>query len=128
MSELQSGRKRFFTGLAFLAPNLTIFSVFTLGPVIFTLIIAFFDWDPFTAAKFVGFANFNAILADSQFWYYVFNTIVFMIGLPLSMAGSLFLASMMSQKIRGIIAYRSVYYLPSITNGVAMFFTLEGHV
>ena len=107
--------------LAFFAPNMAIFAVFTLVPVIFTLVLAFFEWDPFTTARFVGFDNFNVILADRQFWYYLLNTLVFMLGLPLSMAGSLFLAVMLSQKLRAVIAYRTAYYLPSITNGVALF-------
>ena len=114
-------RNQLFKGLGFITPNLAIFLLFTLGPVLFTLGLAFFRWDPFTGATFVGFGNFNHVLTDSSFWYYLLNTLVFMIGLPLSMAGSLFLAVVLSQKVRGVLAYRSIFYLPSITNGVALF-------
>ncbi len=109
-----------FAGLAFLAPNFTIFTVFTLLPVLFTVSLAFFQWDPFSAPRFVGFANFNQFLADPQFWYYLLNTCVFMLGLPLSMAGALFLAVVLSQKLRGTIAYRTVFYLPTVTSGIAL--------
>jgi multiple sugar transport system permease protein len=108
-------------GLAFISPNLSLFLVFTLAPALFTLALAFFKWDPFTSPRFVGFANFNQLFADTSFWYYLGNTLVFMLGLPLSMAGSLFLAVLMSQKLRGVIGYRTVFYLPTITNGVALF-------
>lgn len=109
------------SGLGFIAPNLTIFLVFTLVPVVFSLALSFFRWDPFGSPTFVGFENFNRLLVDREFWYYMLNTVVLMLGLPLSIAGSLFLAVMMSQKLRGIVAFRTVYYLPTITNGVALF-------
>jgi len=109
------------SGLAFIAPNLTIFMVFTLIPVVFSLGLSFFRWDPFGSPTFVGFENFNRLLADRQFWYYMLNTLVFMIGLPLSIAGALCLALLMSQKLRGVVFFRTVFYLPTITNGVALF-------
>lgn len=118
---LRRQRARMFTGLAFISPNLTLFLIFTLIPALFTLGLAFFKWDPFVAPQFVGFTNFNMLVADTNFWYYLGNTLVFMLGLPLSLAGSLFLAVLLSQKLRGVIAYRTLFYLPTITNGVALF-------
>jgi multiple sugar transport system permease protein len=109
------------TGLAFISPNLALFLVFTLAPALFTLALAFFKWDPFVAPQFVGFTNFNLLFADTHFWYYLGNTLVFMLGLPLSLAGSLLLAVLLTQRLRGLIAYRTVFYLPTITNGVALF-------
>jgi multiple sugar transport system permease protein len=105
---------------AFIAPNAAIFLVFTLIPVIFTLGLAFFRWDPFTSPEFVGFDNFNRALASADFWYYLWNTLVFLLGLPLGMAGALFMAVLLSQKIRGVVAYRTIVYLPTVTSGVAL--------
>lgn len=114
-------RRALFAGLSFISPNLALFLVFTLGPTLFTLGLAFFRWDPFTTPTFVGFENFNRMFDDTRFWYYLLNTAVFMLGLPLTMAGSLFLAVILSQKLRGVIAYRTVFYLPTLTSGVALF-------
>jgi ABC-type sugar transport system permease subunit len=114
-------RRALFAGLSFISPNLALVLVFTLGPTLFTLGLAFFRWDPFTQPTFVGFENFNRMFADSRFWYYLLNTGVFMLGLPLTMAGALFLAVVLSQKLRGVIAYRTVFYLPTLTSGVALF-------
>ena len=108
-------------GLAFIGPNLALFLVFTLGPALFTLALAFFRWDPFGTPVFAGFENFNRLMADASFWYYLGNTLIFMLGLPISIAGSLFLAVVLSQKLRGVLAYRTIFYLPTITNGVALF-------
>jgi ABC-type sugar transport system permease subunit len=107
--------------LAFILPNLSIFTVFMAVPVLFTLGLAFFRWDPFAGATFVGFDNFNEIFSSKEFWFYMLNTLIFMIGLPLSIIGSLMLASALSIKMRGVLAWRTIYYLPSITNGVALF-------
>jgi multiple sugar transport system permease protein len=108
-------------GLAFISPNLALFMLFTLGPALFTLALAFFRWDPFSTPTFIGFENFNRLFADSSFWYYLGNTLAFMSGLPLAMAGSLFLAVLLSQKLRGLLVYRTLFYLPTITNGAALY-------
>jgi multiple sugar transport system permease protein len=123
-ARVQAARRRrgaLLAGLAFISPNLALFLVFTLGPALFTLGLAFFRWDPFTSPVFVGFDNFNRMFADERFWYYLLNTGVFLLGLPLTMAGALLLAVLLSQRLRGVIAYRTVFYLPTLTSGVALF-------
>ena len=111
----------FLKSFAFVAPNFISFAVFTLIPVVLCVTLAFFKWNPFVSPQFVGFNNFNQLLIDSKFWYYFSNTAVFMIGLPLSMAGSLLLAIVLSQNIRGILIHRTIVYLPSVTSSVALF-------
>lgn len=58
---------------------------------------------------------------DSKFWFYLYNTAFFMIGIPLGMACSLGLALLLNQKIKGRIIYRTLLFLPSVATGVAMF-------
>ncbi len=58
---------------------------------------------------------------DSRFWYYCYNTVFLMLGLPLGMAVSLAMALLMNQKIRGITFWRTVFFLPSVTAGVAVY-------
>lgn len=110
-----------FRALGFLAPNLTGFLLFTSLPVFFSLGLSFFQWDTFSAPRFVGFDNFIRLLNDPKLWFYLYNTLFLMTGLPLSIAGSLFLAVVLSQKLRGIVLYRTLFYLPTVTNGVALF-------
>jgi multiple sugar transport system permease protein len=40
--------------------------------------------------------------------------------MPVSIAGSLALALLLSQKIKGLVVYRTLLYLPSFTSGVAL--------
>ncbi|MHB9126240.1 MAG: carbohydrate ABC transporter permease [Armatimonadota bacterium] len=115
-------RNDLIPALGFLAPNFLGFAVFTAGPVIFGLVVAFSNWNlqrtvPF---RWVGIQNFVTLFHDAQFWLYFVNTAYFLIGIPVSIAGSLFLAILLNQKLKGIPAYRTMFYLPSFTAGVAL--------
>jgi ABC-type sugar transport system permease subunit len=52
------------SGILFLSPNLLGFIVFFAGPLLFSLVISFFDWDSIGQNRdFIGFANYAQILA-----------------------------------------------------------------
>ncbi len=108
--------------LFFLIPNFVGFSVFMLGPVMFSLGASFTNWNlvksvPF---RFVGLENFGTLFQSQDFWLYSINTLYFMLGMPVAIAGSLFLAVLLSQRLRGVVLYRTLFYLPSFTAGVAL--------
>jgi multiple sugar transport system permease protein len=107
--------------MVFLLPNFLGFLIFTAGPVAFSFGAAFTNWDLQNREplRFTGLENFANMFSDPQYWLYLINTFYFLIGLPLSMAGSLFVAILLSKNIRGVIAYRTLLYLPSVTSGVA---------
>lgn len=58
---------------------------------------------------------------DADFWKYVGNTIFFMLGIPITMAASLFLAVILNKKIRGISVFRTIYFMPTLAAGVAIY-------
>ena len=111
------------TALCFLLPNLIGFGLFTLGPVAFSLAASFTNWNLIRSVPFhwIGFANFVNLFSDHTFWLYSINTAYLMLGLPISIAASLFLAVLLSQNIRGLVAYRTLFYLPTFTAGVALY-------
>lgn len=43
-----------------------------------------------------------------------------MIGIPIGMMGSLLVALMMNQKLKGIVVFRTIYFLPAVCSGVAL--------
>jgi len=100
------------TAMLFLLPNLLGLLVFVALPVLFSLVMAFTNWDltqrePF---EFVGWDNFTGLLwgAESQtFWKYFLNTVYLLMGLPLSIAGSLALALMMHRPIAAGRSFRA---------------------
>jgi len=90
-------RKNFIAAMLFLLPNLIGFLMFTAGPVILSLYMSFTNWSlkESVTLEWIGLRNYIDIFADQQFWFYLYNTIYFMAGIPLAIAGSLFLANML---------------------------------
>lgn len=79
----KSGSKRksksdFGVALVFLAPNLIGFLIFTIVPMIFSLVMSLYDW-PLTGERaFVGAANFVKLFTeDVLFWKIMKNTLVY---------------------------------------------------
>ncbi len=108
--------------LGFLLPNLLGFLVFTAAPVLISLAISFTNWDLQNPShfRFIALENYRELLHDRPFRLYFVNTLYLMLGIPVAIAGSLFLAILLHQKIRGSIVYRTMFYLPSFTSGVAL--------
>lgn len=115
--------KEGWVALAFLAPNFAGFLLFTLGPVFHSLLMAFTNWNLVEASptRFIGLQNFFALARSDEFWLYFINTLYLMLGIPLSILGSLCCALLLSQNVRGLTAYRTLFYIPSFTSGVALF-------
>lgn len=129
--------KETITAYLFLLPNFLGFLVFTSLPVLFSFALSFFDWDIINPPKFVGLGNFFKLLGfsfqgttivanDPHFWYYTFNTIFLMLVIPLEIFGALVVALALNQKIRGIVFYRTIFYLPTICSGVAIMIMWKG--
>jgi len=118
---IKNSTKETFAGYSFLMPNLLGFLIFTSIPVIASLILRFYDWDLLTPPIFVGFKNFINLMKDSYFWKYCYNTLFLMIGIPLGMAGAIIVALAMNQKLKGIVFFRTTFFLPSVCVPIAIF-------
>lgn len=114
-------RKNTLTALSFIAPNFIGFFLFTLIPVIFSLILAFMKWDSFGTPEFVGLKNFSKMLNDDTFWISLKNTFLYTIGVvPLTLICSLGLAILLNKKIRGMKFFRTAFFFPYVTSLVAI--------
>lgn len=103
----EQNRKNTIKGFLFLSPNILGFAVFTLFPLGFSLVMAFSNWNlpqhnMFTnePLRWTLLENFRDLLGSSDFWRYFGNTLFFMIGIPLSMAGSLGAALLLNQDLK----------------------------
>jgi multiple sugar transport system permease protein len=116
-------RNDLLAALGFLLPNFLGFLLFTTVPVLFSLVMSFTNWDirPRVPLRWVGLENFVELFHDPKFWQFLYNTVYLMAGIPVAIAGSLVLALVLSQKLRGLVAYRTMFYIPTITSGVALF-------
>ncbi len=132
LRELKSSTKETIAAYIFLMPNLLGFLVFTFLPVLVSLLLSFYEWDIITwPPKFVGISNFVNLLAfhvengriapnDYNFWKILWNTVFLLFSIPISIMASLALAVALNQKIRGVVTFRTIFFLPSICPGVAV--------
>jgi len=107
-------------GWVFISPWLVGFAVFTFGPMLASLWMSFTKYDLHTM-EFVGLENFRRLaVQDPLFWKALSNTLIYAaISVPLGIVGSLGLAILLNQKVRGQHMFRTLFYLPSMVPAVA---------
>ena len=106
----------------FILPWLIGLVVFSIGPVFGMLGLSFTDWRiSLDNLQFVGLDNYTKLFADPVFWTSVGNTLYIVVGrVVFGTAFALLLAILLNQKVPGIPFFRAVYYLPTVTAGVAV--------
>ncbi len=106
----------------FILPWLVGLVVFNAGPVLGMLGLSFTDWRiSLDDLQFIGLDNYATLVADPIFWTSVGNTLYIVVGrVVFGTAFALFLAILLNQKVPGIPFFRAVYYLPTVTAGVAV--------
>lgn len=116
--------------ILFLLPNALIFTIFIIIPAFQGLRMSLFDWGAFSKPRYIGLANFRAMLADEVFLRTLQNTLVYsLFVVPLLVAAALILALLLHRNtVRWVNAFRSVFYIPSllsmITVGISWRFIL----
>lgn len=106
---------------SFLAPNIFGFLVFTLIPVFAAAFISLTEWNLIGEMKFVGLANYIKVFDTKRFYQVMENTLFYTVAtVPIGMFLALCLSVLMNRKIKGITLYRTIYYLPVVSSGVAI--------
>ncbi|MEK5160927.1 sugar ABC transporter permease [Paenibacillus sp. FSL R5-0527] len=111
-------------GYLFILPWLLGLLLFTIGPMLFSLLLAFSKWDIITGVKsieWVGLDNFRAILQDDLFYQSLKVTFVFaLVSVPLYQILSLLAAMLLNMRSRGMKLFRLIYFMPSVIPAVAV--------
>ncbi len=112
------------TGYAFIAPNVIGFTLFTLIPMLISLVISFTGWDytqGFGNWTFNGGANYVEMWSDRWFVDSLVNTLVFSIGVvPVTIFLALVLAVIIDKYCYGKLPIRLAMFMPYISNVVAV--------
>ncbi|MBL8066974.1 MAG: sugar ABC transporter permease [Armatimonadetes bacterium] len=110
------------TGWLFVAPALIHLAVFAIGPIAYAVILSFTDWNILKGGpRFAGTGNFARIFDDGQFLRSLMNSFVYTAAsVPLGMAVALGVALLVSQRLKGITFFRTVFYLPAVCSQVAI--------
>jgi len=100
----------------FLLPWMAGFLLFTIWPIIQSLVLAFTSYDIFSPMKFIGFGNFVEMFTEDRlFKNSLYVTLKYvLLSVPTKLIFALLIAMVLNQKLRGIGLYRTIYYLPSI--------------
>ena len=98
------------------------FLIFTLGPMIASLIFSFTDYSVNHKINFLGAANFvEMFFKDYRFWHSLQVTLTFAVfAIPLGLVFGLLLALLLNAKVPGLAVWRTLYYTPSVVSGVAV--------
>ncbi len=109
------------TAYLFLLPAIALLGAFVLYPLVQLLWMSVHDWDILRGdARFVGAANYRAILEDEAFWQSLFNTFIYVAAtVPLGVVLSLALALLLNKKLRGVGFLRTAIFTPVVTSTVA---------
>ncbi len=114
-------RRQMVAGYLFIMPSILGVVIWLIGPMIYSIYLSLTDWDLLTAPWFVGLENYQEIfLYDRLFRISLRVTLVYTaVAVPLNLVAGFLVALLLNTKVKGMAAFRTIYYLPSIVPQVA---------
>ena len=94
--------------------------VFLIVPLFMSLYMSFTNWNVITDPKLIGLANYQSVFEDTFFRKAVVNTLVLMLGIPISIFLSLLVAVVLNRGMKGSRLFQVLFYVPCICSGVAI--------
>lgn len=118
-------QKTALIGWLFILPLIAYFLVFQIAPIFMSFGISFTEWNWRTTPRFVGFDNYVQLFTNRilypNFWKSLWVTVQYMLmSVPLSVAVTLIVSAMLNSKIKGEKFFKSAFFIPSVTAGVAI--------
>ncbi len=109
-------------GYLFTAPFFVMFLIFGLAPIIYSVYIAFFNWDALGTQEFIGLANFDELFVDTRFWNALVNTLdIWLLSTIPMLIFSIGLAAILhNPALRGSTFFRTILLVPNITSVLAI--------
>jgi multiple sugar transport system permease protein len=116
-SRRRTKRRQDWAGYLFLLPWF-VGMLFVLIPFLASLYLAFTKYDLLSTPKWIGLENFRTMWSDTRLHQALKVTFLYtFISVPLSLAAALLVAMVLNRGIKGLPAYRAVFYLPSLLGG-----------
>ena len=113
-------RRQTLKAYGFMTPALIIIILFTIIPIIGSLVLMFYDYSVLGQTKFVGLKNFVKAFHDRVFWISIKNSVIFVVVVPIIQILSILLAVLVNKKLPGIGIFRTLFYIPVVTSMVAV--------
>ena len=107
----------------FISPWLVGFFLLTAGPLMYSFYASLTRWTGISPPQFTGLTNFRQMFfGDDRFWRSLLNTFYFAgAEVVLTLVLSLVLARFVNRRRPGAYVFRTIFYLPSVVAGVAIF-------
>ncbi len=116
---LNRTRREELTAWAFSAPALLLLLLFLIVPFAMAFGLAFTDQRLIPGplpTRIIGLRNFVRLLDDQVFRKAILHNFIFaLVVVPLQSGLALGLALLVNQKLRGVAAFRAIYFLPTVT-------------
>ena len=114
--------RRQWSGLLFVLPALALYSAFILYPAARTLNLSLWKWDGVNPATWRGLANFADVATDPILRGSIGNALVLLVFFALAPVcfGLVMAALLTRRRIRGMAAFRLIFFLPQILPLVAV--------
>lgn len=115
--------KRNLQAYAFMLPNLILFTVCSLYPVVWTLKYVFYQYGGYGTGlpRFVGLDNLARVFRDKIYWESVMHTFTYGFGKVLIIIPlAFFLAFLLNGQIRGNGVAQSIVFLPTIMSSAVI--------
>jgi len=111
----------------FISPFYILFAIFGLYPMLLSLYLSFTRWKGVGPIEFAGLVNFGLVPLDKVFWQSMANgVILFFLYVPVMLFLALALAVILnSGRVKGFRFFRTLIFLPFITNMVAAGFAFR---
>ena len=115
---------------ALLMPGVLLYGIFNFVPLLFLLVTAMISWPGIGPWEFVGFDNFVELLTNEYRRAELFralwqNVVFFLIVISLMLVVGSVLATLLSWRVWGRSAYRSIFFLAYPLAGAAVAFLLQ---
>ena len=109
-------------GYLFIAPAALHLLLFAIVPIGYALWLSLYRWNLLKDDRpFVGFKNYTDAFTDQAFWNAMWNSARFALtSVPLGMLVALLVAVLVAQKLKGVAFFRTLYYIPAVSSGVAI--------
>jgi multiple sugar transport system permease protein len=104
-----------------MSPWIIGFVVFYVYPMLATLYFSFTHYDILSTPKWVGLSNYKFMFtSDPQFWESLRNTVwMILVATPIQVAFAIGCATVLTRPRRGVGAYRTIFFLPTMVPVVA---------
>jgi multiple sugar transport system permease protein len=109
----------------FLLPWILGMLIFTLGPMLYSLYLAFTRYNLLSNPQWIGMGNFTRMASDPRFLNSVRVTLVYvLVSVPVVLIVSMLVALLLNTSLKFLTGYRALFYMPSLLGASVAIATL----